>query len=115
MAHYNVIGTLLEILKIFYSCQVHNMLVFLMLDPHFKSLQFVESFVGHGNTIYLATEYDEKEVIPFFMTIFDQLNPTIEAIVPPFDEHDVQIEEEDNNMFGVGASIQDSSRALVIA
>jgi hypothetical protein len=49
------------------------------------------------------------------MTIFDQLNPTIEAIVPPFHEHDVQIEEEDNNMFGVGASIQDSSRALVIA
>jgi hypothetical protein len=43
------------------------------------------------------------------------LNPSIETIVPPFYEHDVQIEEEDNNMFGVGASIQDSSRALVIA
>ncbi len=42
------------------------------------------------------------------------MNPTIETIVPPFYEHDVQIEEEDNNMFGVGASIQDSSRALVI-
>jgi len=36
-----------------------------MLDPHFKSLQFVESFVGHGNTIYLAIAYDEKEVILF--------------------------------------------------
>ncbi len=38
------------------------------------------------------------------MTIFDQLNPINETIVPPFDKHDVQIEEEDN-MFGVGASI----------
>ncbi len=86
-----------------------------MLDPCFKSLQFVESFAGHGNTIYLATKYDEKEVIPLLMIIFDWLNPTIEAIVPPFDEHDVQIEEEDNNMFGVGAFFPDSSRALVIA
>jgi hypothetical protein len=35
---------------------------------------------------------------------FDQLNPINDAIVPPFDKHDVQIEEEDN-MFGVGAFI----------
>jgi len=31
----------------------------------------MESFVGHGNAIPLATKYDEKEVIPFLMTIFD--------------------------------------------
>jgi len=47
------------------------MLAFFMLDPCFKSLQFVESFAGHGNTIYLATKYDEKEVIPLLMIIFD--------------------------------------------
>jgi hypothetical protein len=43
------------------------------------------------------------------------LNPTIETIVPTFYKHDVQIDEEDNNMFGIQASIQDFSRALVIA
>jgi hypothetical protein len=73
----------------------------------------MESFVGHGNAIRLAIEYDEKEVIPFFMNFFDRLNPIIEAIIPPFDKHNVQIKEEDNNMFGVGASIKESSRALV--
>jgi len=30
------------------------------------------------------------------------LNPIIEAIIPPFDKHNAQIKEEDNNMFGVG-------------
>jgi hypothetical protein len=38
------------------------------------------------------------------MTIFDQLNPINDTIIPPIDKHDVQIEEEDN-LFGVGASI----------
>jgi hypothetical protein len=73
----------------------------------------MESFVGHRNAICLATKYDEKEVIPFLMTIFDRLNPIIEAIIPPFDKHNVQIKEEDNNMFGVGAYIKESSRALI--
>jgi hypothetical protein len=66
----------------------------------------MESFVGHGNTIRLAIEYDEKEVIPFLMTIFDQLNPTIEAIIPPFDKDNTQIKEEDNNIFGVGVILK---------
>jgi len=43
------------------------------------------------------------------------LNPIIEAIIPPFDKHNAQIKEEDNNMFGVGAYIKEPSRALVIA
>jgi hypothetical protein len=29
------------------------------------------------------------------MTNFDQLNPINDAIIPPCDKHDVQIEEED--------------------
>jgi hypothetical protein len=72
----------------------------------------MESFVGHINAISIAIKYDEKEVIPFLMTIFDRLNPIIEAIIPPFDKHNVQIKEK-NNMFGVGAYIRESSRALV--
>jgi len=34
------------------------------------------------------------------MTIFDQLNPINDRIIPPFDKRDIQIEEEDN-VFGV--------------
>ncbi len=48
------------------------------------------------------------------MIVFDRLNPIIEIIIPPFDEHNVQIEAEDNNMLGVGAFIKEFSRALVI-
>ncbi len=45
----------------FDSPQVHNMLA-LLLDPRFKSLRLVESFVGCGNAICLAIEFDVKEV-----------------------------------------------------
>ncbi len=38
-----------------------------------------ESYVGHTNVIYLVVEYDVKEMIPLLMTIFEQLNPTIQA------------------------------------
>ncbi len=85
----------------------------LMLNPCFKPLRVVESFVGHGNAIHLVTEYDENEVTPLIMIVFDRLNPITETIIPPIDEHNVQIEEEDN-MFSVGASIKESSRAFVI-
>jgi hypothetical protein len=30
----------------------------LMLDPCYKSLWVVENYVGHGNVIHLAFEYD---------------------------------------------------------
>jgi hypothetical protein len=55
----------------------------LMLDPHFKSLWVVENFVGHGNVIHLITKYDVKEVIPLLMTLLDQLNRNVEAVVAP--------------------------------
>jgi hypothetical protein len=54
---------------------VHNMFV-IMLDPHFKSLRIMENYVGHGETICLASKYDVKIIIPLLMTCFDQLNPT---------------------------------------
>ncbi len=33
------------------------------LDPHFKSLQVLENYVGQKNIIHLVIEYDVKEVI----------------------------------------------------
>jgi hypothetical protein len=86
----------------------------LMLDPHFKSLQVVKSFVGRGNAICFAIEYDVKEVIPFLMNVFDWMNPIVETIVTPCDEANVQIFKKENNMFGVEASMEEFSWALVI-
>lgn len=73
----------------------------------------MEIFLGCENAIHLTIEYDEKEVIPFFMTIFYQLNPTIEIVITPFDEVNVPIEENDSNMFGVRAFIVECSKALI--
>ncbi len=61
-----MIKPFLQFLMAFDFHQVHNMLA-LMLDPHYKSLQVVENYVGCGNAIRLAFEYDLKKVIPFMM------------------------------------------------
>ncbi len=47
-----------------------------MLDPRFKSLQIMEFYVGCGEAICFASQYDVKTIIPLFMTCFDQLNLT---------------------------------------
>jgi hypothetical protein len=61
------------------------------MDPHFKYLQVVESFVGHGNAICFVIEYDVKEVVLFFMNVFYWMIPIVETIVAPCDEPIVQI------------------------
>ncbi len=47
------------------------------------------------------------------MTIFDGLNLIVEVVTPCV-ELVFQIEEDDSNMFGVKAYMEESSRALVI-
>lgn len=64
-----VIKVFLQFLKLFDSHQIHNMFA-LMLDPHFKSLEVFEKYVGHKITIHLVIEYDVKEVIPLLMITF---------------------------------------------
>ncbi len=39
--------------------------LFYELDPHFKSFQVLENYVGHKNIIHLVIEYDVKKVICF--------------------------------------------------
>jgi hypothetical protein len=65
-----VIKPFLKNSKTFDFRQVHNVLA-LMLNPCFKSLRVMKSFVGCGNAICLVIEYNVKEVITFLMTIFD--------------------------------------------
>ncbi len=101
----------MKVLKLFLefdSLQVHDMLA-LLLDPCFKSLHVVESFARCGNAIFLAIEFDVKEVIPILMIVFYQLNLIVDAIITPCDELVLQIEEKDGNMFGVGTSMEESS------
>jgi hypothetical protein len=50
-----------------------------MLDPYYKSLWVVEKYVGSGNEIHLALEYDMEVVIPLLMTNFERLNLFVQA------------------------------------
>ncbi len=98
-------------MKSFDARQVHNM-VAIMLDPHFKALCIVENLVGRGNVIQLAFEYDVK-VVPFLMVCFDWLNPTAITLVVVVNFVGPKFELE-KNMFGVGVSIEEPSRTLII-
>lgn len=108
-----VLKPFLEFLKTFDSYQVHNMLA-LILDPCFKFLQVVEIFVGCSNAIRFITKYDVKNIIPFFMIVFYQLNPIVEAVVIPCDKPTFHIEKERNNMFNVEAPMEESSQTFII-
>jgi len=69
-----------DFLKAFESHQVHNMLA-LMLDFHFKNPYGLwKTLWDLGNAICFITKYDIKKVIPLLMTIFDQLNFTIQTM-----------------------------------
>ncbi len=83
----------------------------IMLDPHFKALHIMENLVGCMNAIWLTFEYDVKVVVPLLMVCFDWLNlitctfafATIYVARPKLEE----------NLFGVGVSIEESFSALV--
>jgi hypothetical protein len=64
-----VIKLFLKILKTFDFRQVCNVLA-LLLNPWFKSLRVVKSFVGHENAICLIIENNLKKFIPFLMEFF---------------------------------------------
>jgi hypothetical protein len=59
----------------------------------------------------LASEYDVKVVIPLLMVCFGRLNLVVGiSAIAAIDVVRLELEK---NMFGVGASIEESSQALV--
>lgn len=65
--------------------------------------------------MHFIVEYDVNEVIPFFMTIFKQLNPTIQAqTIVLIDGFAFENEDKKIHMFSIGTSTEESSWALVI-
>jgi hypothetical protein len=66
----------------------------------------VENLVGCGNSIQFASEYDLKVAVLLFKTCFETLDPTIETCTSIGHGDELQNE---GNMFGVGASSEESS------
>jgi hypothetical protein len=46
-----------------------------MLDPCFKSLHLVSSFVGHEQNISIVEEYDRKSLQPILLKCYHHLHP----------------------------------------
>jgi hypothetical protein len=89
----------------------------LMLDPRFKSLRVVKNYVGHGACIRFVAEYDANTIIPLLMIVFEVLNPTVQTCaieVVGFVLGFGDSIEKDNNIFGVGTSMEESSCTLVV-
>jgi hypothetical protein len=81
------------------------------MDPRFKALRIVENLVGCGNVIQLASKYDVK-VVPLLMVCFGWLNPIAITFVAAIDFVGLKLELEEN-IFGVGASIEKSFKTLI--
>jgi hypothetical protein len=47
------------------------------------------------------------------ITIFDQVNLAIQSSIVQFDAPTIQVEKNNNNMFGVGESIEESSHTII--
>jgi hypothetical protein len=57
----NVLDFFLSFLKVYDKRKAHNM-IFLMLDPRYKSLHIICSFVGREQGIALIEEYNRKSL-----------------------------------------------------
>ncbi len=65
-------------LKIFEKKKTHNMFS-LMLDPRFKSLCFVFSFIEREQGVAIVEEYDRKSLYPMLLKCHHHLHPLAES------------------------------------
>jgi hypothetical protein len=72
----NVLDYFLSFLKKYENRKAHNM-ISLMLDPWFKSLHIVSSFVGREQGVTLVEEYDRKSLYPMLVKCHEHLHPLV--------------------------------------
>ncbi len=58
----NVLDSFLSFLKKYEIKKAHNM-ISLMLDPKFKSIHIISSFVGREQGVAFVEEYDKKNLV----------------------------------------------------
>ncbi len=65
-------------MKKFVEKKTSNMLA-LMLDPRYKSLCLVSSFIGRDQGVSIVQQYDTMSLYPMFMKCYYHLHPSIES------------------------------------
>jgi hypothetical protein len=74
----NVLDFFLSFLSIYDKRKGHNM-IFLMLNPRYKSLHIVLSFVGKVQGVALVEEYDRKSLYPTLVKCHEHLHPLVRS------------------------------------
>jgi hypothetical protein len=74
-----VLDSFLSFLMKYENKKTHNM-IFVMLDPRFKSLQILSSFVGWGKGVSLVEKYDRKSLYHMLVKCYEHLHPLIRSI-----------------------------------
>jgi hypothetical protein len=72
----NVLDFFLSFLKKYENKKVHNM-ISLMLDPRFKNLCIISSFVGREQGVALVEEYDRKSLYLVLVKCHEHLHPLV--------------------------------------
>ncbi len=57
--------------------KTHNM-VSLMLNPRFKSLRLVSSFIGQEQVVSIVEEYDQQSLFTMFLKCYHIFHPMVE-------------------------------------
>jgi myosin-crossreactive antigen len=68
----NVLDFFLSFLKVYDKRKAHNM-ISLMLDPRYKSLHIISSFVGREQDVVFVEEYDRKSLYPMLIKCHEHL------------------------------------------
>jgi len=70
---YGVLDSFLSLKKKYEERKAHNMLL-LMLDPQFKILCLISSFVGREQSIFIVEEYDRKSLQLMLLKCYHHLH-----------------------------------------
>jgi hypothetical protein len=74
----NVMDFFLSFLKAYDKRKTHNM-ISLMLDPRYKSLCIISSFVRREQGVALVEEYDTKSLYPMLVKCHEDLHPLVRS------------------------------------
>jgi len=74
----NVLDYFLSFLKVYDKRPAHNM-ISLMLDPRYKKLHIVSSFVKKEQGVVLVEEYDRKSLYPMLVKFHKHLHPLVRS------------------------------------
>jgi hypothetical protein len=77
-----ILAPLLAFTSIYDDTKVCNMLA-LILDPRFKSLDVLKTFIENAIVIQMMAKYDNKNLMPLLVIFFQFLNLDIDGGIEP--------------------------------